>query len=113
MKLIENVPVFHYGASANGFIISEETVKKCLDTFKGKPIFIKDESDLFNQNNTIAGTINEITDIKEPFVYGDIAIFNDENITKFFNYGIRVEESHNEDGIKVIDKFTLNDVSLY
>lgn len=113
MKLIKNVPVFHYGASANGFIIPEKTVKKCLDTFKGKPIFIKDESDLFNQNNTIIGTINEVTNIKDPFVYGDVAIFNDENITKFFNYGIQVEESHDEDGIKVIDKFTLNDVSLY
>ena len=113
MKIIENVPIFHYGASANGFTIPEETVRKCIDTFNKKPIFIKDESDLFNQINTIIGTINEITDIKEPFVYGDIVVFNDKDIEKFFNYSIRVEKSHNENGIKVIDKFTLNNVSLY
>ena len=28
-------------------------MRKCLDTFKDKPIFIKDETDLFNQNNTV------------------------------------------------------------
>lgn len=84
-----------------------------MDTFKGKPIFIKDETDLFNKENNVIGIVNEVTDIKEPFVYGDISIFNDENVEKFFNYGIQVKESHDEDGIKVIDKFTLNDVSLY
>ena len=113
MKIIENLPIFHYGASANGFVIPEETVRKCIDTFNKKPIFIKDDTDLFNQNNTVIGVVNEVTDIKEPFVYGDIAIFNDENIERFFNYEIQIEESHYEDGIKIIDKFTLNDVSLY
>jgi len=68
---------------------------------------------LFNQNNTVIGVVNEITDIKESLVYGNISIFNDENVEKFFNYGIQIEESHKEDGIKVIDKFTLNDISLY
>lgn len=113
MKSIYNVPIFHYGASANGFTIPEETVRKCLDTFKDKPIFIKDETDLFNQNNTVIGVVNEITDIKESLVYGDVVIFNDKVVEKFFNYSIKVEESHDEDEVKVIDKFTLNDVSLY
>ena len=113
MKSIENVPIFHYGASANGFIIPEETVRKCIDTFKNTPIFIKDETDLFNKENNVIGVVNEVTDIKEPLVYGNINIFNDENVERFFNYGIQIEESHKEDGIKVIDKFTLNNVSLY
>lgn len=113
MKLIKNIPIFHYGASANGFVIPEETVRECIDTFNKKPIFIKDESDLFNQNNTIIGTINEVTNIKDPFVYGDVVIFNDKDVEKFFNYGIQVKESHDENGIKIIDKFILNDVSLY
>lgn len=113
MKIIENVPIFHYGASANGFIIPEETVRKCISTFNKKPIFIKDETDLFNQKNTVFGVINEVTNIKEPFVYGDVVIFNDKDVEKFFNYSIQIEKSHDEDGIKVVDNFTLSDVSLY
>jgi hypothetical protein len=113
MKSICNIPIFCYGASANGFVIPEETVRKCIDTFKNAPIFIKDETDLFNKENNVIGVVNEVTDIKEPFVYGNIIIFNNENVEKFFNYGIQAEESHDEDGVKVIDKFTLNNVSLY
>lgn len=112
MKIIENVPIFHYGASANGFVIPEETVRKCIDTFKDVPIFIKEETNLSNQNNNIVGIVKEATDIKEPFVYGDVAIFNDENVEKFFNYSILVIDSHEENEIRIIDKFTLNDVSL-
>lgn len=113
MRIIENVPIFHYGASVNGFTIPEETVRKCIDIFKDVPIFIKEENDLFNKENNVIGVVNEVTNIKEPFVYGDITVFNDEKVEKFFNYDILVIDSHEENEIRIIDKFTLNDVSLY
>jgi hypothetical protein len=112
MKVFENIPLFQYGVSANGFYISKEVVEKCIDTFQMQPVMAYQEDDRYNKNNYPIGIITEITDIKDNFVYGNISIAKDEDIDKFINYGIQVDETHQEGDIWVIDKFTLMDVSF-
>lgn len=112
MKIFKNIPIFQYGMSANGFNIPEETIRKNLSIFINAPVIIYNSEDPYNNHNKVIGTITAVTDIKEPFVYGDVNIFNDENIERFKNYGIQVEESHQENDMMVVDDFKLMDVGF-
>lgn len=112
MKEFKNIPIFQYGMSGNRFTIPEETIKKIAHTFVNKPVIVYNNEDPYNINNKVIGTITAVTEIKEPFVYGDVVIFKDEDIKYFKNYGIHVEKSHKENDITVVDYFKLMDVSF-
>lgn len=112
MIKVENVKLFQYGRIPNGYFIPEEVVKDALESFINMPVMIYNEDDFYNKDCYPIGIISKINNMSDNYVYGDIAIFKEDNINEFKNFEITIDKRHVEYGMLYIDKFSLSSVSF-
>lgn len=112
MKTIENKMIFQYGMNPNKVCVTEEALKDALENFVNVPVMPYKEDDKYNIENHPIGIISRVNNFDNPYVYGDITLYQDINLGEFKNYGVQVEEHHEENDIFIVDKFKLIDVSF-
>lgn len=108
----ENIVIFQYGINENNSMITKDALDKAIDNFKNIPVFEYNSNDLYNKESKIIGFISNVRSYIFPYVYGDVVTFNSEKIMQFKNYEAQIEESHEENGMFVVDKFRLVNVGF-
>lgn len=113
MIKLNDVIIFRAGENPNGIFITEDAIKD-LEKFKNKPIVNKiygyqNDCECKSEKENVIGVILEATRIEFPYVYGNIAIFEDDfdKLNTMKNYEIQLDLGEKTDDVFRVDKFDL------
>lgn len=119
MIKLNDVIIFRAGENPNGIFITEDAIND-LEKFKNKPIVNKiygtrDYWECESDKENVIGVILEATRIEFPYVYGNIAIFEDEfdKLNTMKNYEIQLDLGEKEEGnILRVNEFDLMAIEM-